>query len=111
MRTSSDTHAGSGSFLMGLITGIAGGAALAALYAPSSGRDMRQQLAERAREGRERAMAAAEQGREQASAAAEKGRALMNEGRDAIAQGREVLSTAMDEGRDAYRQTKARETR
>lgn len=85
-------------FLMGLVVGGAGGAALALLYTPSSGRDMREYLASRARDGRERATAAMERGKE-----------IVSESRGAIDEGRELLSTAIAEGREAYRETKARD--
>jgi gas vesicle protein len=61
------------------------------LYAPASGRETRDYLGERAREGKERATKAAEKSRE------------------IINQGRETLTTAIDRGREAYQQARARE--
>jgi len=82
---------GAGSILLAFLLGAVSGAAVALLYAPATGRETREYLGERAREGRERA-----------SVMAEKGRQILNEGRD-------TLSTAIDRGREAYQQARARE--
>jgi gas vesicle protein len=81
-------------FLLGAVSG----AALALLYAPATGRETREYLGERAREGRDRAAEAAQKGRE-----------VIDRGREAISQGRETLSTAIDRGREAYQQARGRE--
>ncbi len=86
-----DEGAGAGSILLAFILGAVSGAAVALLYAPTSGRETREYLGERAREGRARAAEAAEKGRE------------------AIKQGRETLSTAVERGREAYQQARSRE--
>jgi gas vesicle protein len=83
--------AGAGSVLLAFILGAVSGAAVALLYAPASGRDTRDYLGEKAREGRVRAAEAAAKGRE------------------ALAQGRETLSTAIDRGREAYQQARTRD--
>ena len=88
---SRDEGAGAGSVLLAFILGAVSGAAVALLYAPASGRDTRDYLGERAREGRARAAEAAAKGR------------------DALAQGRETLSTAIDRGREAYQQARTRD--
>jgi gas vesicle protein len=88
---SRDEGAGAGSVLLAFILGAVSGAAVALLYAPAAGRDTREFLGERAREGRERAAAAAEKGRE-----------ILN-------QGRETLTTAIDRGREAYQQARSQE--
>ena len=82
---------GTGSILLAFILGAVSGAAVALLYAPASGRETREYLGEKAREGKERANEAAERGRE------------------IIKQGRETLTTAIDRGREAYQQARARE--
>lgn len=82
---------GAGSIFLAFILGAISGAAVALLYAPASGRETREYLGEKAREGRERATKAAERGRE------------------IINQGRETLTTAIDRGREAYQQARARE--
>ena len=65
---------------------------MALLYAPATGRDTREYLGERAREGRVRA-----------AQAVEKGKDLMN-------QGRETLTTAVERGREAYQEARARDS-
>jgi gas vesicle protein len=86
-----DDGAGAGSVLLAFMLGAVSGAALALLYAPTTGRETRDYLSERAREGRERASAAAEKGR------------------DVIKHGRDTLATAVERGREAYQQARARE--
>jgi hypothetical protein len=49
-----DDGAGAGNILLAFILGAVSGAAVALLYAPASGRETRDYLGERAREGRER---------------------------------------------------------
>jgi gas vesicle protein len=88
---SRDDGAGAGSVLLAFLLGAVSGAAVALLYAPASGRETREYLGERAREGRERATEASERGREM------------------INQGRETLSHAIERGREAYQQARARE--
>ena len=88
---SRDEGVGGGSVLLAFILGAVSGAAVALLYAPASGRDTREYLGEKAREGKARASEAAAKGRE------------------ALAQGRETLSTAIDRGREAYQQARTRD--
>ena len=84
--------AGAGNVLLAFILGAVSGAAVALLYAPTSGRETRDYLGEKAREGRERANTAAERSR------------------DIVTQGRETLNHAFERGRDAYQQARTRET-
>lgn len=86
-----DEGAGGGSILLAFILGAISGAAVALLYAPASGRETREFLGEKAREGRDRAAEATERGKQ------------------AISQGRETLSNAIERGREAYQQARARE--
>ena len=86
-----DDGAGAGNILLAFLLGAVSGAAVALLYAPASGRDTRDYLGEKAREGRARAAEAAAKGRE------------------ALAQGRETLSSAIDRGREAYQQARTRD--
>ena len=79
---------GAGNILLAFILGAVGGAALALLYAPASGRETRDRLAEKAEEARARA----------ADAAAK--------GRDVLSQGRDTLTTAIERGREAYQQAR-----
>jgi gas vesicle protein len=85
-------EAGGGTVLLAFILGAVSGAAVALLYAPGTGRETRDYLGERAREGRERAADAA-------------GRS-----RDIVSQGRETLTNALERGREAYQQARTRET-
>jgi gas vesicle protein len=87
-----DEGAGPGSILLAFLLGAVSGAAVALLYAPATGRETREYLSERAREGRDRA-----------NVMAEKGRQILNEGRDTIA-------SAIDRGREAYHQSRSQET-
>ncbi len=86
-----DDGAGAGSILLAFLLGAVSGAAVALLYAPAAGRDTREYLGDKAREGRERA-----------SEAAQKGRQALN-------QGRETLNAAIERGREAYQQARTRE--
>jgi gas vesicle protein len=82
---------GAGTVLLAFILGAVSGAALALLYAPAAGRDTRDFLGEKAREGRDRAAAAAGKGREY------------------LNQGRETLTNAIERGREAYQQARTQE--
>ena len=75
--------------MLAFLVGAVAGAAVALLYAPATGRETREFLGEKAREGRERATEAAAKGRE------------------AINLGRETLSHAIDRGREAYQQARS----
>jgi gas vesicle protein len=80
-----------GSVLLAFLVGALSGAAVALLYAPKSGRETRDYLGEKAREGRARAADAAAKGRE------------------AVNQGRDTITTAIERGREAYQQARSRE--
>jgi len=82
---------GAGTVVLAFLAGAVAGAAVALLYAPASGREAREYLGEKAREGRDKA-----------NALAEKGRQVFNDGRD-------TLNTAIEQGREAYRQARTRE--
>jgi gas vesicle protein len=86
-----DDGAGAGSILLAFILGAVSGAAVALLYAPAAGRDTREFLGDKAREGRDRA----------SEAAARAGQMVQ--------QGRDTLTSAIEKGREAYQQAKARE--
>jgi gas vesicle protein len=82
---------GAGTVMLAFLVGAVTGAAVALLYAPATGKETREYLGERARDGREKA-----------EALAEKGRQVLNDGRETIA-------TALERGREAYQQAR-RET-
>jgi gas vesicle protein len=79
---------GSAGVILAFLAGMATGAAVALLMAPTSGEEARRVLSEKAREGRERAEEAARQGRE-----------FLNRQRD-------TLNSAIDRGREAYNQAR-----
>lgn len=86
-----DEGVGAGNVLLAFLVGALSGAAVALLYAPKSGRETREYLGEKAREGRARAADAAARGRE------------------ALNQGRDTITTAIERGREAYEQARSRE--
>ena len=89
---SRDNGAAAGSVMLAFLVGAVAGAAVALLYAPATGRETREFLGEKAREGRDRATEAAVKGRE------------------VIGRGRETVATALERGRDAYQQARSAST-
>jgi gas vesicle protein len=83
-----DDGSGAGSILLAFILGAVSGAALALLYAPTTGEETRKYLGQKAKEGRDRAAEMAERGRL------------------AVNQGRETVTTALERGREAYQQAR-----
>ena len=79
---------GAGSVLLAFILGAVSGAAVALLYAPATGKETREYLGQKAREGRDRAAEAAERSRQ------------------VVNQGRETLANAIERGREAYQQAR-----
>jgi gas vesicle protein len=86
-----DEGSGNGSILLAFILGAVSGAAVALLYAPATGKETRDYLGQKAREGRDKATDAAERGRQ------------------AVAQGRDTLTNAIERGKEAYQQARTRE--
>ena len=86
-----DEGAGVGTVLLAFILGAISGAAVALLYAPVTGKETREFLGERAKEGRARASEAAERGRQ------------------VFTQSRDTLNQAIERGREAYQQARERE--
>jgi gas vesicle protein len=84
----SDNNSSAGTVLVAFALGALAGAAIALLYAPTSGEETRKKLGEKAREGRDRAEALAKQGRE------------------FIDRQRENLTAAVDRGREAFEQAR-----
>ena len=83
-----DDGAGAGRIMLAFLIGAVSGAAVALLYAPATGRETREFIGEKAREGRERAAEAAEKGRQ------------------VVKEGREALASAIERGREAYQQAR-----
>jgi gas vesicle protein len=63
-RDNDDRGTGAGTLLLAFLVGAAAGAAVALLYAPAAGRETRERLGEKAREGARRAGDAARAGRD-----------------------------------------------
>jgi len=74
--------------LLAFVLGAVAGAAVALLYAPTSGEETRRKLADKAREGREKAESVA------------------REGRDFLARQRENLTAAVERGRETFEQVR-----
>jgi gas vesicle protein len=74
--------------LVAFALGAIAGAAIALLYAPSTGEETRRKLAEKAREGRDKAEALARQGREFVDRQRENVTAAVERGREAFEQAR-----------------------
>lgn len=103
----SDDHGSSASgvilsFLLGGLTG----AALAILYAPRSGRETRELLGEKLKEGADRGREFRERvgtkGREMVDEASE----YLNKGKETAERRRDRLAAAIEAGRQAYREEK-----
>lgn len=86
-----------GFFLAGL--GI--GAILALLFAPKSGKETRDYIAQKAEEGKDFVKTKTEELRRQAEDAVEKGKDLVTKQKD-------LLSAALEAGKQAYREEKAK---
>jgi len=80
----------SGTVMVAFVIGALTGAAVALLFAPASGEETRELLAEKAREGNAKAREAVDQGREY----------YRNQ--------RENLVTAVERGREAFQQARER---
>ena len=83
-----ERRGGAGLLMVGLLLGAAVGAATALLLAPKSGREVRGDLAARAKKAREQANESLNQGREKVGQVVDKGR--------------ERVAQAVDKGREAY---------
>jgi gas vesicle protein len=83
-----DNNNSAGTVLVAFALGAIAGAAIALLYAPTSGEETRRKLAEKAREGRDRA------------------EGLAKQGRDFIDRQRETINAAVERGREAFDQAR-----
>lgn len=103
---SNDTSGNASSVILSFLLGGLTGAALAILFAPRSGRETRELLGEKLREG-------AERGRDLRDRAVAKGREAVEEAADYVSKGKEGverrrdrLAAAIEAGRQAYREEK-----
>jgi gas vesicle protein len=78
---------GGGSFVMGLLTGTVLGAGLGMLFAPKTGSELRNQVAEQASHLANTASEGYRRASENAGTWAEKGREMYDKARDAVARG------------------------
>jgi gas vesicle protein len=83
---------GAGSVLVAFVVGAVTGVAVALLFAPAAGKETREFLSEKAREGREKAVEATRQTRE------------------VLQRQRETIASAIERGRDAYRDAREKES-
>jgi gas vesicle protein len=74
--------------VLAFLVGAVSGAALALLFAPTTGEETRKFLKDKAREGRDRAADA------------------MDKGREVVSEGREVIAQAIERGREVYERTR-----
>jgi gas vesicle protein len=95
----SDNNGGAklGFFLAGL--GI--GATLALLFAPRSGKETREYIAQKAEEGKDYVKTKSEEVRKQAEEVVEKGK-------DLVQKQKELLSAALEAGKQAYQEEKTK---
>lgn len=87
--------------LVSFLAGAALGAGLALLYAPKSGSETREQIADLADD-------AVDKIKEYAKEAQEKIKTAMDEGKDAVLEKRSILSSAIEAGREAMQKEKSK---
>jgi gas vesicle protein len=98
-----ERNAGASGVVLSFMVGALTGAALAILFAPRSGKETRELLSERLREG-------ADKGRELKERVVAKSRQMVDEAgeyvdrqRDVLKESRDRLAAAVEAGREAYR--------
>lgn len=90
-----------GSKVSFFLVGLGIGAMVGILFAPKSGEETREYLAQKADEGREYAQRKARELRERAEDIVERGKSVAS-------RQKETLAAAVDAGRDAYQREKAK---
>lgn len=92
------------------LIGVGVGAVVALLFAPKSGRELREDIADRTRRGMDKASeayhATRERARELAATGREKAVEMIEHAKEAVAEQRSRLSAAVDAGKQAYREEK-----
>ena len=86
---SREDRSGAAELTLAFLLGAAAGAAVALLFAPATGRETREFLGQKAREGQDKATEMA---------------------REAWSQQRDTLVTAIERGREAFEQVRGKET-
>jgi gas vesicle protein len=90
-----------GSNLAFFLAGMGIGAVLALLFAPKSGKETREFLAQKAEQGRDYVTSKSRELREQAAD-------LVEKGKDVVSEGRERVSAAFDASRQAWKEEKGK---
>jgi len=90
-------HAGAGSFVLGLLMGAAVGAGLALLMASRTGRQLREDLAERARKARQSADESYRHGRERVDHLVDRGREAYDKARGVAQRTKADIEQNVDE--------------
>jgi len=86
-----------GSVIVAFALGALAGAAVALLYAPTSGEETRRRLGEKAKEGRDRAESAVREGREFLERQRDNITSTVERGRQAFEQGRQAFEQSRKE--------------
>lgn len=92
-----------GTVLVSFVAGAAIGAGLALLYAPKSGREMREDIADLTEDAVDRI-------KEYAKDAQDKIKAAVEDGKEAFGEKKSILASAIEAGREAMKQEKERGT-
>lgn len=95
------TEENGGSHVAMFLAGLGIGAVVALLFAPRSGKETRDMIAQKAEEGRDFVTYKTEELRKQAEDAVEKGKDLVNKQKD-------LLSAALEAGKQAYQDEKSK---
>jgi gas vesicle protein len=99
---------GSSHSLLAFLVGAAAGAILALLYAPHTGKETRDIVGEKVREGKERGRELGARAKVKARAAMDDAAGYLDRQRGNLQSRRERFSAAVDAGREAYREEKDR---
>jgi len=90
-----------GTVLVSFVAGAALGAGMALLYAPKSGREMRETIADLTDD-------AVDKIKEYAKEAQDKIKSAIDEGKDAVVEKKSILASAIEAGREAMQKEKER---
>ena len=96
-----DRGISAGTVLVSFVAGAALGAGLALLYAPKSGRDMREAIADMAED-------AVDKIKEYSKEAQEKIKTAVEEGKETVNEKKSILASAIEAGREAMLKEKER---